>query len=120
MSTHSDVAAYVLGVLDEGAELLFEEHLSYCVECRREVVELQTIPGVLGQADEFVLFACLTNASPCSGGRRRGACGASLRGLLLTTASLAVVAGAALRALAVSLPADNHLSCGSLVSLLWS
>jgi anti-sigma factor RsiW len=120
MSTHSDVAAYVLGVLDEGAELLFEEHVSSCIECQREVVEFQTILGVLRQADEFGLFARPANATPCSGGRRSGDCGAAVRGLLLITASLVVVAGAALQALVMSLPAGNHLSCGSLVSLLWS
>ena len=119
MSSHSDVAAYMLGVLDEGAELAFNDHLTGCVRCQRELVEFQTIPMVLSQAEQFELLVRRIPAVPYSGKRRFSLCGVPVRGLLLIAASLLLVAVAAVLAISGALPADNHLSHASLVSLLW-
>lgn len=119
MSSHSDVAAYVLGVLDEGAELAFNDHLTVCVRCRRELVEFQTIPRVLTQAEQFDLLARRIPTSPISGKWWFGLCGVPVRGLLLIAASLLLVAVAAVLAISGALPADNHLSYASWVTLPW-
>jgi len=118
MSSHSDVAAYMLGVLDEGAELAFNDHLTGCVQCQRELVEFQTIPRVLTRAEQFGLLARQIPASPNSGKRRGGLCGVPVRDLLLIAASLLLMAVVAVLAISWALPADNHLSCASSVSLL--
>ncbi len=119
MSSHSDVAAYVLGVLDEGAELAFNDHLTGCVRCQRDLVEFRTIPRVLTQAEQFGILAQQITALPNSGKRRFGYCGLPVRGLLLIAASLLVVAVVAVLAVSGALPADNHLSSASSVSLSW-
>ncbi|HWO66705.1 MAG TPA: hypothetical protein VNO31_42410 [Umezawaea sp.] len=118
MSSHSDVAAYVLGVLDEGAELAFNDHLVVCVQCQRELVEFRTIPRVLTRAEQFGLLARRIPAPPDSGKRPFADRGLPVGGLVLIAASLLLIAVVA--ALAVSLPvghgalpADDHLSCVS-------
>ncbi|MCS7476263.1 hypothetical protein ACFFQW_05040 [Umezawaea endophytica] len=115
MSSHSDVAAYVLGVLDEGAELAFNDHLVLCVRCQRELDEFRTIPQVLTQAEQFGLLARRIPTSPHSDKRRFEDCGAPVRGLLFIAAGVLLVAVVA--ALVISLPvghgalqADDHLS----------
>ncbi|PXY28179.1 zf-HC2 domain-containing protein [Prauserella muralis] len=45
--THTDVAAYVLGVLDDADNALFEAHLLDCPHCQLDLLELQDLPGVL-------------------------------------------------------------------------
>jgi len=119
MSSHSDVAAYMLGVLDEGAELAFNEHLSRCARCQCELVEFQTIPLVLSQAEQFGLLARRIPAPAYSTRRRFGDCGVPVRGLLLIAASLLLVAVVAVLAISGVLPADNHLSHASSVLLPW-
>jgi anti-sigma factor RsiW len=118
MSRHSDIAAYALGVLDEGAQELFEEHLSNCTRCRREIVEFDAIPRVLQQGAQLGLFAQTAARPPNSDERRpQGRC-VPVRCLVFIAASLVVLAAAAVLAIAQSLPAglvpaDNHLSwCG--------
>jgi anti-sigma factor RsiW len=114
MTRHSDVAAYALGVLDEGAHDLFERHLTRCARCRRELVEFDVIPRVLQRGAQLGLFAQVAPASPDSDERGpKGRCTA-VRSLLLIAGSLFVMAAAAVLAIADSSPADNHLSwCGS-------
>jgi anti-sigma factor RsiW len=124
MSSHSDVAAYMLGVLDEGAELAFNDHLVDCGRCQRELVEFQTIPRLLTQAEQFGLLARRIPAQPDSGKRRFEDCGVPVRGLLLVVASLLLIAVVAVLAVSLpvshgALPADNHLSCASSVPLPW-
>lgn len=124
MSTHSDVAAYMLGVLDEGAELAFNGHLVDCVRCQRELVEFQAIPHILTQAEQFGLLARRIPAPSDSAGRRCEDRGVPVRGVLLVVASLllmAVVAALTTSApvSAGTLPADNHLSHASSVSRSW-
>ncbi|MGW5680406.1 zf-HC2 domain-containing protein [Nonomuraea sp. NPDC003754] len=44
---HPEVAAYVLGVLDEADLPSFERHLDSCVRCQAELRELQEVPDLL-------------------------------------------------------------------------
>jgi anti-sigma factor RsiW len=46
-SSHHDVAAYALGVLDEEDHEVFERHLMACEECQIELRELSEVPGFL-------------------------------------------------------------------------
>ncbi|MEV0581978.1 zf-HC2 domain-containing protein [Nonomuraea sp. NPDC050310] len=46
---HPEVAAYVLGVLDEEEHEAFERHLDGCEQCRRELAELAEVPDALDQ-----------------------------------------------------------------------
>ncbi len=46
-------ASYVLGALDSAERLQFEDHLSQCEECRREVAEFAPIPGLLSKLDGY-------------------------------------------------------------------
>ncbi|GAA1734073.1 zf-HC2 domain-containing protein [Nonomuraea wenchangensis] len=46
---HDEVAAYVLGVLDEEEHEAFERHLDECEQCRRELVELVELPEQLDE-----------------------------------------------------------------------
>jgi hypothetical protein len=120
MSSHSDVAAYMLGVLDEGAELAFNDHLTGCARCQCELVEFQTIPRVLTQAEQFGLLARRIPVAPNSGKRRFDDGGVPVRGLLLIAASLLLMAVVAVLAISGALPVDNHLSYASLVSSRWA
>jgi hypothetical protein len=124
MSSHSDVAAYMLGVLDEGAELAFNDHLVLCVRCQRELVEFQAIPLVLTQAEQFGLLARGIPVPPLSGKRRFEDCGVPVRGLVLIAASVLLVAVVAVLAISLpvghgALPADDHLSSVRSVSRSW-
>ncbi|MBB6350813.1 anti-sigma factor family protein [Nonomuraea muscovyensis] len=46
---HEEVAAYVLGVLDEEDIEAFERHLDTCESCRRELEEFAEVPGQLDE-----------------------------------------------------------------------
>lgn len=46
---HPEVAAYVLGVLDDEEHEAFERHLDGCGRCRRELVELAEVPEALAE-----------------------------------------------------------------------
>ncbi len=46
-------ASYVLGALDSAERIQFENHLSQCEECRREVAEFAPIPGLLAKLDGY-------------------------------------------------------------------
>lgn len=48
---HTDVAAYVLGVLDQAEADAFERHLRGCVRCGRQVAEFTSVKGALAKAD---------------------------------------------------------------------
>lgn len=57
MSDHEaehDVVSYVLGELDDAEVLAFLDHLRSCPGCRREVVELLGLPGLLAIAPPAV------------------------------------------------------------------
>jgi predicted anti-sigma-YlaC factor YlaD len=50
MSTpHVDVAAYVLGILDEPDDAAFTQHFARCPRCRAEFRELSDLPRLLDQ-----------------------------------------------------------------------
>jgi hypothetical protein len=49
MTPHTDVGAYLLGVLDDEEMTRFEEHLAYCDECGRELDELSGVVPVLAE-----------------------------------------------------------------------
>ncbi|MFG3436013.1 zf-HC2 domain-containing protein [Nonomuraea sp. NPDC047897] len=46
---HEEVAAYVLGVLDEEDIEAFERHLDTCASCRRELKEFAEVPAQLDE-----------------------------------------------------------------------
>jgi anti-sigma factor RsiW len=46
-SGHVDIAAYLLGALDEPDHAAFEEHLLDCAQCQLDLVELQDVPDLL-------------------------------------------------------------------------
>lgn len=46
-SGHVDIAAYILGALDEPDNAAFEEHLLDCPRCQLDLVELQDVPDLL-------------------------------------------------------------------------
>lgn len=46
-AAHTDIAAYVLGVLGEADSARFEEHLMGCPDCQLDLVELYRLPDVL-------------------------------------------------------------------------
>jgi RNA polymerase sigma-70 factor (ECF subfamily) len=46
---HEEVAAYVLGVLDEDEVEAFERHLETCESCQQEIKELAEVPGQLDE-----------------------------------------------------------------------
>lgn len=119
MSSHSDVTAYLLGVLGEGAELAFDDHLTGCVRCQRDLVEFQTIPRVLTIAEQFGLSARRIPATLESDRRKRGDCGVPVRGLPLIAASPLLVAVVAVPAISGSLPTDDHLSSAPSTSVSW-
>ncbi|WP_235096984.1 zf-HC2 domain-containing protein [Amycolatopsis decaplanina] len=48
---HTDVAAYVLGVLDQAEAYAFEKHLKGCVRCGRQAAELTPVEDALAKAD---------------------------------------------------------------------
>ncbi|WP_410653495.1 zf-HC2 domain-containing protein [Amycolatopsis sp. cmx-4-54] len=48
---HTDVAAYVLGVLDQAEAHAFETHLKGCVRCGRQVAEFASVEDALAKAD---------------------------------------------------------------------
>ena len=46
-SVHQLLGAYLLGGLEPGEALTFEEHLGSCADCRRELEELASLPALL-------------------------------------------------------------------------
>jgi anti-sigma factor RsiW len=46
-SGHVDIAAYILGALDEPDHAAFEEHLLDCPRCQIDLVDLQDVPELL-------------------------------------------------------------------------
>jgi hypothetical protein len=49
---HVEVGAFVLGVLDEEENELFEGHLAECASCQAELRELYVLPGLLDAIKE--------------------------------------------------------------------
>lgn len=47
--SHTDIAAYVLGVLDDRENEAFEEHLFTCARCQVELIEMQIVPEGLDE-----------------------------------------------------------------------
>jgi anti-sigma factor RsiW len=47
--SHTDIAAYVLGVLDDRENEAFEEHLFTCARCQVELIEMQIVPEALDE-----------------------------------------------------------------------
>ncbi|MFI6900234.1 zf-HC2 domain-containing protein [Nonomuraea sp. NPDC050394] len=46
---HHEVAAYVLGVLDEEEHEAFERHLDACQDCQAQLRELSEVPELLDE-----------------------------------------------------------------------
>jgi hypothetical protein len=46
---HTDIAAYVLGILDEPDNIAFEAHLQACPDCQLDLLELRDLPELLAK-----------------------------------------------------------------------
>jgi hypothetical protein len=53
---HIDVAAYVLGVLDEDEVDAFENHLAQCRKCALDLKDFAVLPDLLDEADQAGLL----------------------------------------------------------------
>lgn len=51
--THTDVAAYVLGVLDETENTVFEAHLLECPHCQFDLLEFYDLPEILDEIRQY-------------------------------------------------------------------
>ncbi|WP_216205239.1 anti-sigma factor family protein [Amycolatopsis aidingensis] len=51
-TSHADIAAYVLGVLDQPDHVAFEAHLMECERCQDELLELQDVPCLLDEVKQ--------------------------------------------------------------------
>lgn len=56
LPNHIDVAAYVLGVLDEDEVDAFENHLAECRKCALDLRDFAVLPDLLDEADEAGLL----------------------------------------------------------------
>lgn len=101
---HTDVAAYVLGVLDQAEAYAFERHLRDCVRCGRQVAEFTSVKGALAKAD--LRYLSPGGGAPAPPGNRRSThrCGR----LSLIAANLVVV----LLACVVAAMMTSHRSSG--------
>ncbi|HVW43776.1 MAG TPA: zf-HC2 domain-containing protein [Amycolatopsis sp.] len=51
--THTDVAAYVLGVLDDADRVTFEAHLIDCPHCQLDLLEMYDLPEILTEIGKY-------------------------------------------------------------------
>ncbi|MTD53970.1 zf-HC2 domain-containing protein [Amycolatopsis pithecellobii] len=50
---HTDIAAYVLGVLDEAERTRFEAHLLDCPHCQFDLLEFYELPEILAEVGKY-------------------------------------------------------------------
>lgn len=50
---HTDIAAYVLGVLDEADNAVFEAHLLDCPHCQLDLLEFYDLPEILAEVSKY-------------------------------------------------------------------
>ncbi|GAB3007628.1 zf-HC2 domain-containing protein [Amycolatopsis acidiphila] len=50
---HTDIAAYVLGVLDESDTAVFEAHLLDCPHCQLDLLEFYDLPEILAEVRKY-------------------------------------------------------------------
>ncbi|TNC27675.1 anti-sigma factor family protein [Amycolatopsis alkalitolerans] len=50
---HTDIAAYVLGVLDEADNAVFEAHLADCPHCQFDLLEFYELPEILTEVRKY-------------------------------------------------------------------
>ncbi|WP_103351715.1 zf-HC2 domain-containing protein [Amycolatopsis sp. CA-128772] len=106
-SAHTDVAAYVLGVLSEAENTQFEAHLMNCPHCQLDLIELYQLPDVL----DLVKRSWPEPPMPAPSPRTLSPGPRVLRGLMEEAAvkrrrrrRLGILAGAAAAALVVAGP----------------
>jgi hypothetical protein len=106
-SAHTDVAAYVLGVLGEAENAQFEAHLMNCPNCQLDLIELYQLPDVLDE----VKRSWPEPPMPAPGPRTLSPGPRVLRGLMEEASvkrrrrkRLGIIAGAAAAALVVAGP----------------
>jgi hypothetical protein len=106
-SAHTDVAAYVLGVLSEAESTQFEAHLMNCPHCQLDLIELYQLPDVL----DLVKRSWPEPPMPAPGPRTLAPGPRVLRGLMEEATvkrrrrkRLGIIAGAAAAALVVAGP----------------
>jgi hypothetical protein len=106
-SAHTDVAAYVLGVLSEAESTQFEAHLMNCPHCQLDLIELYQLPDVL----DLVKRSWPEPPLPAPGPRTLAPGPRVLRGLMEEASvkrrrrkRLGIIAGTAAAALVVAGP----------------
>ncbi|WP_328442449.1 MULTISPECIES: zf-HC2 domain-containing protein [unclassified Amycolatopsis] len=106
-SAHTDVAAYVLGVLSEAESNQFEAHLMNCPNCQLDLIELYQLPDVL----DLVKRSWPEPPMPAPGPRTLAPGPRVLRGLMEEASvkrrrrkRLGIIAGTAAAALVVAGP----------------
>jgi hypothetical protein len=106
-SAHTDVAAYVLGVLGETESTQFEAHLMNCPDCQLDLIELYQLPDVL----DLVKRSWPEPPVPAPGPRTLAPGPRVLRGLMEEASvkrrrrrRLGIIAGTAAAALVVAGP----------------
>jgi len=106
-SAHTDVAAYVLGVLSEAENTQFEAHLMNCPNCQLDLIELYQLPDVL----DLVKRSWPEPPMPAPGPRTLSPGPRVLRGLMEEATvkrrrrrRIGILAGAAAAALVVAGP----------------
>ncbi|HVV10039.1 MAG TPA: zf-HC2 domain-containing protein [Amycolatopsis sp.] len=52
-AAHTDIAAYVLGVLDESENAVFEAHLLDCPHCQLDLLEMYELPEILAEVRKY-------------------------------------------------------------------
>ncbi|KAA9153344.1 zf-HC2 domain-containing protein [Amycolatopsis acidicola] len=52
-AAHTDIAAYVLGVLDEAENAVFEAHLLDCPHCQLDLLEMYELPEILAEVRKY-------------------------------------------------------------------
>jgi hypothetical protein len=50
---HTDIAAYVLGVLDDAGNAVFEAHLLDCPHCQLDLLEMYDLPEILAEVRKY-------------------------------------------------------------------
>lgn len=125
LPNHIDVAAYVLGILDEDEVDAFENHLAQCRRCALDLRDFAQLPDLLDEADANGMLranagerpdgrsvrAMLDSVSETRARKRRNVA------LLAAAAAMVLVVGTAVVSVNVAAPSDPVASSSSTPSV---
>ncbi|ONI80253.1 anti-sigma factor [Saccharothrix sp. ALI-22-I] len=115
LPNHIDVAAYVLGILDEDEVDAFENHLAQCRRCALDLRDFAELPDLLDEADANGMLranagerpdgrsvrAMLDSVSETRARKRRNVA------LLAAAAAALLIAGTAVVSMSIASPSDS-------------